>query len=102
MADVVNFPVPSSPIPPWAPIVQGLIRHALTAAAGAGFIASAYNTDSTAAMLSGMAISIGTAVAGVAWSWWQKHQAASAAHAGAVASANAATPLQVTPAGAQP
>lgn len=79
-------------------ILAGQIRHALTAAAGAGFIASAYDTSSNSQMLAGMLASVLMQGIVMAWSWLQKWSAARHAHQAAVASAANKVPLQPNPA----
>lgn len=96
-AEINNTPaVPSLPDaePIVDAVVAGQVRHVLTALAGAGFIASAYDTDSNAAMIAGMLVSVGIQAGTMLWSWLQKRSAERRVHAAAVMSAKAATPLK--------
>jgi hypothetical protein len=81
---------PSSPDPQIVTLVASLIRHVLTALAGAGIIASVTVSDSSLMLISSAIVGAGT----VAWSLWQKLQAARHDHAGSVASAAGGVAVQ--------
>ena len=60
------------------PVIAGLARHGLTALAGIMAANGFIQTDQESQFIDG-GVAVVLFVAGAAWSWWQKHQAAKAA-----------------------